>query len=71
MGSIGWKRAGIVVGALMALGISLRTFLAISRNEPFIGSNYWGAPIGTYLMLPVLVIGIPVGLWWSIRNWRK
>ena len=71
MRSIWLKRAGIVLGALVALGFALRVFIALGAGKPFVGNNYWGAPIGTYLAIPVLVIGLPIGLWWCIRGWRK
>jgi hypothetical protein len=64
-----WRRSIIIVSGLMVIGVSLRAYMAISNGQPFMGANYWGAPVGTYLMLPVLLVGIPVGVWWAIRNW--
>lgn len=64
-----FRRTVIIIGALMLLNMSLRTFLAINAGQPFLGQNYWGAPIGVYLMLPVLLFAIPLCLWWAIRNW--
>ena len=71
MGSIWWTRVRIVAGALVALGFAARTYSAISSGHLFIGRIHWVTTIGTVLMIPILVVGIPVGLWWSIRNWRK
>ena len=69
MRSAWFRRTAIVIGALMTINVSLQAYVAFSSGQPFIGHNYWNAPIGTYLVLPVLVIGIPVGIWWAIRNW--
>lgn len=64
------KVAGIIAIILIGVGLTMRAIVAISRNEPFTGSNYWGAPVGTALILPVVVVGALGGLWWLIRRWR-
>ena len=64
-----WRRVCIVAAAMLALSLTVQTYLAISEGRPFVGQNYWGAPIGTYLLIPVLLVAIPIGLWWAIRKW--
>lgn len=61
---------GIFAIVLLGMGMALRAIAAIGQNEPFTGTNYWGAPVGAYLVLPVVAVGAVVGLWWLIRRGR-
>jgi hypothetical protein len=65
------KVAGIIAIILLAAGMTVRAVMAISNSEPFTGANYWGAPVGPALILPVVVIGALGGLWWIIRRSRQ
>jgi hypothetical protein len=64
------KRASIIALALITVSLALRAAVALQRGDPFMGENYWGAPIGVYLILPVLAVGIPIGIWLAIKHWR-
>ena len=64
------KWAGIIAIVLLGVGLALRAITAISKNEPFTGANYWGAPVSAYLVLPVVAVGAVVGLWWLVRRGR-
>jgi hypothetical protein len=64
------RRAIVIVSALMVVSVALRAAVALQRGDPFMGENYWGAPVGVYLVLPILAAIIPIGIWWAIKYWR-
>ncbi len=51
--------------------VTVWTFLAAVSGELFFGSTFGfaAAPGAAYLVVPVVVIAIPFGLWLAIRNW--
>jgi len=60
------RRAGILMFACLAAIIGLWLVTFIGRNDLLPGGS---APGAVWLVAPVLVIAIPIGLWWAIRNW--
>jgi hypothetical protein len=65
------KWAGIVAIGLVVLGLAVRAVIAIGKSQPFTGSNYWGAPIGAFLVLAVVAVGAVCGLWWIVHRFRR
>jgi hypothetical protein len=65
------RRAGIVLFGLLAVMVAVWAFLAAVSGELFFGSTsgFAAAPGAAYLVVPVVVVAIPVGLWMAIRNW--
>jgi hypothetical protein len=65
------RRAGIVLIGLLVVMATVWIYLAAASGELFFGATFGFAtlPGVAYFVVPVLVVAIPVGLWWAIRNW--
>jgi uncharacterized membrane protein YhaH (DUF805 family) len=55
------------VGAVF-VALLLKLIMAISAGRPFIGTNYYGLPIGTYSTLVVFVVVALIGLFIGVSR---
>jgi len=53
---------------LALLGAGGRAVLALRDGHVFYGANYWGAPLGAYTTIAVVVVASGVAVVWLIRR---
>lgn len=46
----------LIIGGLFLTQYWAQVYIMIAANEPVSHKNYWGADVGTYLLLAVLVM---------------
>ena len=56
------------VGALFLSMYWLKLFLYLESDNPFGHKNYWGADVGTYLLMALLVVLTPAYLYAICKN---
>ena len=61
----------IIVGALLLSMHWLKVFIYIESDNPFGHENYWGADVGTYLLLAVLIVLTPAYLFVVWKHFPK
>ena len=69
--SRGWYWTALIVGALFLIQYWAEFFVLVRNGDPWGHKNYWGADVGTYLILAVLVVATPAYLWMAWKHRPK
>ena len=61
----------LVLGGLFLLQYWTQFFIRLSSDEPVSHQTYWGADVGTYLLLGILVVATPFYVYMAWKNWPR
>jgi hypothetical protein len=67
--SKGWYWTAVVVGALFLVQYWIRFLALVANGDPWGYENYWGADVGTWLVLAILLIATPAYLFAAWKYW--
>ena len=69
--SPGWYFAGLVIGALLLANSWLNFFVMYRAGNVWGYKNYWGADVGIFLLLAVLIAATPAYVVAAWRYWPE
>ena len=61
----------MVLGALFLIQYWAQFFNSVAEGDPWSHKNYWGADVGTNILLAILVVGTPVYCYLGWKHWPR
>ena len=59
----------LVLGGLFIIQYWAQFFVSLNAGDPWSHKNYWGADVGTSILLAILVVATPIYFFMAWQHW--
>ena len=60
---------GLILGGLFLVQFWAQYFISVDAGDPWSHRNYWGADVGTNILLAILLVATPVYFYMAWKHW--